>query len=430
MLYEVRVTANKGLGLFATQNIPRGTRIVAEEPLIALQPGQRPSDVLGYAKELNEESRKRLLGLSWHHGNGIKRLGRWSEALGWMVWDRATNAKGGQIQRNGTEKISGIVLGRLKENLNIWREAVRILSIFRSNSFNLAASASWPLDARSSGPSSSTGLGVPEAPMNHERSASDLKTTPSPTSAIELALFPAIARINHSCDPNAQANYHPLNRTFNIHATKDIPAGEEVSINYLPEHGQLRAQRVAKLEDSYGFTCNCPACDLDTEEGQQGERSRKYMQDRLKTTRALFTDSTAVAVSGDAGYGADGMPESLPCTATEEVQRQMDTLRLMSEQDRKVWLRDRELEVLNTMLAMYQAEGIVGHEVASMYLNIARLQQSTGLENEAMASAEAGLKLEEACLGTDHPAYLEALALVESMRNVAVGARSASPQRN
>lgn len=419
MLYEVRVAANKGLGLFATHTIPRGTRILAEKPLIALRLGQRSTDVLGYAKGLDVESRKRLLGLSWHPGNGIKRLGRWGEALGWAVRNRATDGETAQATGNETEKVSATVFGRWSETVRGLGEAVQILSIFRSNSFNLASSATLPSDVQPSTPPASTAS-----------DASDLKAFPPSRPTIELALFPAIARINHSCNPNAQANYHPLHRTFNVHATRDIPAGEEVSINYLPEHGQLRAQRVAKLEDGYGFTCNCPACNLDTKAGRQGEQSRKEMQGSMKKTRALFTDSTGVAEPGDAGYGADGMLEALPSTVSDEEQEQIDALRKMPEEDRHVWLRDRELEVLNTMLAMYQAEGIVGREVASMYYHIARLQRSTGSDEEAMASAEAGLELEEACLGVDHPAYLEALALVQDMRNNAVGAQPVSTQSN
>ncbi|KAF1970498.1 SET domain-containing protein, partial [Bimuria novae-zelandiae CBS 107.79] len=290
MLYEVRVAANKGLGLFAKLPIPRGTRILAEKPLVALRSGQRPSDILGYAKKLDEKSREQLLGLSWHPGSGIKRLGRWSEALGWAVRNRRTKA----------------------------------------------------IDATMKAASSSA--------------------------AYELALFPVIARINHSCLPNAQANYHPLHRTFNVHATRDIPAGEEVSINYLPEVGQLQGQRVAKLEEGYGFTCNCPACDLSTNAGKEGEQSRKETRDSMKETRAD-----------------------------------------MPARERQEWLREREIEALNLMLDMYRREDIVGREVASIYYHLARLQSSGDAFDDALTNARVGLRLEEDCLGADHPEYLVAL---------------------
>ncbi|OAG07188.1 SET domain-containing protein [Paraphaeosphaeria sporulosa] len=418
MLYEVRVAANKGLGLFAKNTIPRGTRILAEKPLIALRLGQRPTDVLGYAKRLDLEEKKRLLGLSWHPGNGVKRMGRWVEALCWAVRNRATDGKSARAQGNDTGKISATVTERLSELVESLGEAVQILSIFRSNSFNLAASEILSSGVQPSSTSSPKTSNPPNA-LKKVIGNNNLRVeeiSPPSRPAIELALFPSIARINHSCNPNAQANYHPLHQTFNVHATRDIPAGEEVSINYLPEHGQLRAQRVAKLEDGYGFTCNCPVCDLDTKAGQKGEQSRREMQQTMKRTRALFTDSTGVAESRDAGYGADGMPESLSSTVSDKEQRQIDALRAMPEEDRQTWLRERELKVLNKMLAMYQTQGIVGREVSSMHYAIARLQRSTGSDEQAMASAEAGLELEKACLGVDHPAYLEALAMVEGLR--------------
>jgi hypothetical protein len=352
------------------------------------------------------------------------------EALGWAARNRALTVT--QTVRapegDGVEKTSAILPGRLSGAVRDLEEAFQILSIFRSNSFNLGSSAALPWDVHPPSPSPSTGSD--DALQKANRSTTpDLETTPPSTRpAYQLALFPAIARINHSCNPNAQANYHALHQTFNVHATRDIPAGDEVSINYLPEHGQLRDQRVSKLEDGYGFTCNCAACDLATDAGQQGEQSRKEMQASMKKTKALFTDGSGVAETAAAGYGADGMPETLASAVSDEEQQQITALKLMPEEERQTWLRDRELEVLNTMLAMYQAEGIAGREVASMYYHIARLQRRTGSGEDAVASAEAGLQLDEACLGTDHPAYLEAVALVEDMREDAAGAQPASMQ--
>ncbi|KAJ4292345.1 hypothetical protein N0V90_009006 [Kalmusia sp. IMI 367209] len=401
MLYEVRVAANKGLGLFAIQSIPRGTRILAEGPLIALRQGQRPSDILSHARQLDKNDREQLLALSWHPGSGVKRIGRWGEALGWAVRDRyrieARIAQEGDDKSN--EKISSIFPGRIREISKELNEAVQILSIFRSNSFNLMSSA----------------ISVPA--MNSAIAISKPATADPPYSPpYELALFPAIARINHSCIPNAQANYHPHQQTFNVYSTRDIVAGEEVSINYLPEHGQLRDRRIAALEEGYGFTCNCPACDLDTEKGQQGERNRKQMQDRLKQTRALFADNGDATETADVGYGADGMPETSPRIKSQEEQQRIDALKQLPENELQDWLCICEIEILSSMLDMYRNEGIVGREVASMHYHIAQLQWRSGHHENAISNAEAGMRLEEDCLGVDHPEYLEARAFVKRLK--------------
>lgn len=99
---------------------------------------------------------------------------------------------------------------------------------------------------------------------------------------IGQAVFRGISRINHSCVPNSQANYHEGKGLFNVHATRDIGVGEELSISYLPELGAVRGKRVERLRDGYGFECGCVACDLGSKVGRDGEERRVEMQRRLE----------------------------------------------------------------------------------------------------------------------------------------------------
>jgi hypothetical protein len=77
-------------------------------------------------------------------------------------------------------------------------------------------------------------------------------------SGTEIGLFPKIARINHSCRPNASYYWSDrLNKRI-IYATRKIPEGEEIFVSYIPlllpqEHRQ-------KHLDRYGFKCSCEAC--------------------------------------------------------------------------------------------------------------------------------------------------------------------------
>jgi SET domain len=76
-----------------------------------------------------------------------------------------------------------------------------------------------------------------------------------------VALFPLIARINHSCDPNAQivsqvfVDYH-----VDVCAVKPIAVGEEITISYLPTTIQRRERRRQLLQARYLFECECPRC--------------------------------------------------------------------------------------------------------------------------------------------------------------------------
>ena len=71
-------------------------------------------------------------------------------------------------------------------------------------------------------------------------------------------LFSTVARINHSCTPNAQTHYRPASGSKVLYAFRDILAGEEIEISYF---GITMAyyDRQARAK-AWGFTCTCPAC--------------------------------------------------------------------------------------------------------------------------------------------------------------------------
>lgn len=120
------------------------------------------------------------------------------------------------------------------------KEHVTILSIFRNNAFNLGSG-----------------------------------------SAFQQAVFPKISRTNHSCVPNAQGNFHDELGRFNIHATRDIETGEELTLNYLQELGAAREVRQERLMSGYGFNCECAACDMSSSKGRDGEKRRVKMHEEL-----------------------------------------------------------------------------------------------------------------------------------------------------
>lgn len=71
-------------------------------------------------------------------------------------------------------------------------------------------------------------------------------------------LFANVARINHSCTPNAHGHYRSNATTEYIYALRDIEAGEEIEITYFDMTLPL-ADRQARTR-AWSFTCRCPAC--------------------------------------------------------------------------------------------------------------------------------------------------------------------------
>jgi hypothetical protein len=226
-MYEIRTAGLKGLGVFSKSFIPRGTRIFSEKPLLAIQPGQNAGDIYFASRLLSPEDKRRLLGLSVHVTKGLSFL-RWGQA----TWYTLTYMISEIFGRKGSRE------GRIG-----WpnpQEHVTVLNIFRNNAFNLGSSSKY-----------------------------------------QQAVFPRISRVNHSCVPNAQGNFHAGMGRFNVHATRDIEKDEEVTLNYLQELGAGREKRQERLVGGYGFECECPACDMKLESARRGEKRRLKMHEEL-----------------------------------------------------------------------------------------------------------------------------------------------------
>jgi len=100
-------------------------------------------------------------------------------------------------------------------------------------------------------------------------------------SGTEIGLFPKIARINHSCRPNASYYWsEKLNKRI-VYATRKIEAGEEVFVSYIPL--LLAAHDRQKQLDRYGFKCTCSACAQDGTE-------KIASDDRRVTIQKAFVD--------------------------------------------------------------------------------------------------------------------------------------------
>lgn len=98
------------------------------------------------------------------------------------------------------------------------------------------------------------------------------------------ALFPTVARINHSCAPNAHAHSQPKSGSQVVYSLRDINPGDEIEIAYfdltMPVNDrQLRAQ-------SWGFQCTCRAC-----VGAHDFDARQYEKDLSKVHRSLMAAS-------------------------------------------------------------------------------------------------------------------------------------------
>ena len=89
-------------------------------------------------------------------------------------------------------------------------------------------------------------------------------------------IFPKIARINHSCAPNADHAMDWQQLKMTVYATTPIAQGDEINIEYTSALIQKpRAERREILKRDFGFTCHCRVCALPLQESLASDGRRR-----------------------------------------------------------------------------------------------------------------------------------------------------------
>ncbi|KAF2679583.1 SET domain-containing protein [Lentithecium fluviatile CBS 122367] len=232
-MYALRDVPGKGKGLVAIENIPKGTRILSEQPVITTPERQRDNEWLKTHISQQVDS------LSEH------------------------------------QRQSFLSMHNLYPYQNV---AEQSLGIIRTNSL--------PIEA--------DGIGG--------------------------GVFLEACRINHACDNNAQKNWNQSIKRHTVHALRDIPKGEEITIYYLGLDSS-RAIRQKKLQDKFGFFCSCRLCSLPIEKSQENDkrleridelddligRDGMLMKFSLRTLR--YVDER-VRLYNEQGPGNSGLPRA------------------------------------------------------------------------------------------------------------------------
>lgn len=218
-LFELVLTNDKGYGLFAVENISRGTCILVESPLMTtpLKPsgkgllGMNIAGLVSKLKSLSPEQHETFFAL-YHNPDFIpgvkKRLRRELEE----------------------QKLSApITLPDVCDPMTL----VKVAAIYGSNMLKL-------------GDDRELGTGV----------------------------FPLYSPINYSCVPNLQAHYNPTTQKLIVHAVRYINKGEELLTKFHTNSCRTHEQRDAEFK-ARGFTCECKVCTGD--DAAESNERRKAM---------------------------------------------------------------------------------------------------------------------------------------------------------
>ncbi|KAI1877254.1 uncharacterized protein JN550_001326 [Neoarthrinium moseri] len=129
-----------------------------------------------------------------------------------------------------------------------------------------------------------------------------------------VAMFPKIAKINHSCRPNAANVWSEASGLRIIWAARDIQAGEEVTVTYAPLL-KSHAGRQSRLSQ-YGFQCTCAACVDHERTDSERVKMGKYLselEDRLTRNTSEFANKKL-------------LPKALALVEMLELEHMMDYL--------------------------------------------------------------------------------------------------------
>lgn len=181
------------------------------------------------------------------------------------------------------------------------------------------------------------------------------------------------SRINHSCVPNSHFSWNTNIERVTLHAVKDIPKGEEITISYCSAIQTLE-ERKRELKP-YVFTCDCPACQPDTNFGLKSQIRRRQMRDLDHEIADYQNDPPAAR----AEYGH----------------------------------RDEWSAILK-LVNLIDQEGLV-YEKALAYHDAAECALKRGLREKALKYASMELGMDLYCAGKDSPSSHETMTFFQTI---------------
>ncbi|KAF2451651.1 SET domain-containing protein [Karstenula rhodostoma CBS 690.94] len=137
-----------------------------------------------------------------------------------------------------------------------------------------------------------------------------------------LCLFPQVSRINHACQPNANAKFIPRTLLMEIRALRDIPPGQEITISY----GKVDlkyAERQRLYNENWGFKCTCNLCASGIYKIAESDWRRErfaQLHDQLETLTAETYDTERI-IQWENEVFEISETEGLEVLVTEDMER-------------------------------------------------------------------------------------------------------------
>lgn len=114
-------------------------------------------------------------------------------------------------------------------------------------------------------------------------------TPPTSLEEVGLAFDPTLARINHSCAPNARIHVNGAEAT--VLAERNVYPGDEITISYVDSEMNV-AERRKELKERWFFDCKCERCMVELKGGtyikdQQANENRDLVEGPIRSGRII-----------------------------------------------------------------------------------------------------------------------------------------------
>jgi hypothetical protein len=248
---------NNEQGLFATEKIEEGTRIISERPLFTLPaPGDQLYELMLAYHNLPKSGQERIWNLRPAAPEASEQLRNLRFLTDRLAFDLQNIIfKSEAIRTEEEEATLDEMAPKLQNAMNIWRVAARWHA-------NRCSMTDLPMEQRA---------GLP-------------KGTPI------TGLFIERAQIRHSCVPNCFASYDANLGRLNVHVTHDIVAGEELTLSAFADTNYYKNAEHRKEElSAWGLTCNCEACDEKHAKFKTHEAARQRAHARVILLSDILT---------------------------------------------------------------------------------------------------------------------------------------------
>jgi hypothetical protein len=281
-LVTIRPSPVHGFGLFALQDIPVGTKLVSEEPVIVFSAEEKEFSAAFLVEGTYEEMARREMGSSL-----VDRI--YTMFLRLQPLERAQvetlldKHQGEGAYDNKTEPV--------KEKMKVKRLVDASMIQFSKTEGMIEDVTDDECDDQEI-----SGSIEDDREKNGWKKGKQKKEQLITKTIVTGMLYLMLSRVNHSCCPNAQINLNEQTTWSDLVSVKDIKAGEEIfSADVDPAQPHYARQTLMRTVNKGDWSCNCEACDNKHDHYDRHEENRR----KIASYRQEIRDSIGELRSGE-----------------------------------------------------------------------------------------------------------------------------------